>query len=43
MADQKGYIPIKLRDRKYHFIIDKSGEFVNQELFDTVIATRRFT
>ena len=40
--ENKPYVPIKLKDLKHHFIIDKQGQFVNPELFDGTVGVKRW-
>lgn len=34
-------LPIKVRNRKFHYLLDKQGEFTNAKLFDHVINVKR--
>ncbi|KAL7305724.1 hypothetical protein TKK_0001977 [Trichogramma kaykai] len=41
-SDKKGYVPLKLKGVRFHFILDKQGHFVNPELFDCTAGIKRF-
>lgn len=37
----KTFLPIKVQDRSFYYILDMNGEFKNTRLFDTVIGLSR--
>jgi TMEM70/TMEM186/TMEM223 protein family len=37
----KVYLPLKVQNRYFYYILDMSGEFKNTRIFDTVVALRR--
>ncbi|OXU29312.1 hypothetical protein TSAR_014722 [Trichomalopsis sarcophagae] len=38
----KSYIPLRVRDTKLKYMVDKNGNFVNEELFDVTVGINRF-
>ncbi|XP_031780781.1 uncharacterized protein LOC100678230 [Nasonia vitripennis] len=38
----KSYIPLRVRDTKLKYMVDKNGNFVNKELFDVTVGINRF-
>lgn len=34
-------LPLKVRDKKFHYILDKQGEFTNPQIFDHIINVKR--
>lgn len=34
-------LPIKVQNKKFHFLLDKQGEYTNPQLFDHVINVKR--
>ncbi|XP_014213361.1 transmembrane protein 223 [Copidosoma floridanum] len=40
-TEAKSYAMIKLKEKKYQFLIDKTGTFVNPELFDCTVGASR--
>lgn len=38
----KAYIPIKIKGKKWNYLLDKNGHFVNPDLFDDTVGVKRF-
>ncbi|XP_076166205.1 uncharacterized protein LOC143146074 isoform X2 [Ptiloglossa arizonensis] len=41
-SEKKVYIPIKIKGHSFYFLIDGLGKFVNENLFDNTIGTKKF-
>lgn len=35
------YIPMKIKDRKFFFLLDRKGEFINPVLYDNTVGLNR--
>jgi hypothetical protein len=40
--DNRSYVHLQTRKNKLNYIVEKSGYFVNPELFDVTAGTQRF-
>lgn len=39
--EMKSYLPMKIRGRRFYFILDGQGEFLNEKLFDYTVGNSR--
>lgn len=41
--DDKSFVVLKIRNRRFYYMVDKRGEFLQPTLFDTTVGVKRWS